>query len=490
MTAAGRAGGGSERPVVATMRARDLCAAVGGRLVRGDGAALLGRVSTDTRSLAAGQLFVALRGERFDAHEFAAQALALGASGVVVERGRAPDAPNTPGFIVEVDDTLRALGDLAAAVIARRRALGDFIAYALTGSNGKTTTKELLACLLATRFRCLKTRGNLNNWVGLPLTALELTLRDEVAVFEMGANAPGEIARMVEIVQPDVALLTSVGPAHLEGFGGTLEAVARAKGEIFAESAERLVLPHDLLTRYPELAGDERVVTAGFDPAADVEVLSVEARDDGTQAQYRLPSGETRQVRIAVHGGHNAQNLALALAAVEDLELDAAVVQRALSELVLPGGRMEIRRYAGDIEVIQDAYNANPASMRAAFAVLGQRAVQPEHRLMVLGEMRELGAQSLELHRELGHAAAALAPRLLIAVGKDLAQAQAVADGALEAGLPPSSVRVLASEALSEIVEAVRSVLGAGDVVLLKGSRAVALERVAAALATESARAG
>jgi len=457
-------------PIVEDFFVEELLAATGGVLIRGRLDARLGAICTDSRQLAAGQTFWAIPGERFDGHEFVEAALSFGAAGVVVERDSAVEQPGD-GFVVKVADSVLALGALAKAVIARRRQLGGFTAFAITGSNGKTTTKEMLAAALGAPSTVLKTAGNFNNWIGLPLTAFRLTAAHSAAVFEMGANAPGEIRHLVHLVEPDVCLLTCVAPAHLEGFG-SLEGVAAAKGELFtAPGATRFVLTQESLAHYPHLVSDPRTKVVGESGAVAVSRLQV--RPKGNAVRFLTESGVIA-VDLPLLGAHNATNFALVVAALEGSNLRALSWQECADAIVLPGGRLQVL-YVGDIEVIQDAYNANPASVRAALQTLEAR-VPLAHRVLVLGEMRELGVASLQLHREIGQAAAALAPRLLITVGEE--GAIAMADAALDAGLAKASVSTFRIDDLDGICSRLLNDLVPGDVLLLKGSRSIALERV------------
>lgn len=458
------------KPLVEDFTVKDLVAATQGVLIRGDQHARLGALCTDSRRLEAGQTFWAIAGENFDGHHFAAKALEAGAAGVVVERDVDLEEAGA-GFVVKVADSLLALGALAKAVVARRRELGDFTAFAITGSNGKTTTKEMLAAALGAPESVLKTAGNFNNWIGLPLTAFRLTAAHRTAVFEMGANAPGEIRHLVQIVEPDICLLTCVAPAHLEGFG-SLEGVAAAKGELFtASKATRFVLTQESLRHYPGLKADPRIKVVG--EHGNVVVSHLEAMPLGSGLRILTEHGIIA-VDLPLLGAHNATNFALIVAALDGLGLRALSWQEAADAITLPSGRLQVL-YAQDIEIIQDAYNANPTSVRAALQTLEARTDE-SHRILVLGEMRELGTASSQHHQEIGRVAASLAPRLLITVGEE--DAAVMSRAAIEAGLPQEAVSTFPIDDLDGILRRLQGDLVPGDVVLLKGSRSIKLERV------------
>jgi UDP-N-acetylmuramoyl-tripeptide--D-alanyl-D-alanine ligase len=411
------------------------------------------RIATDTRALAGGELFVALVGERFDAHQFLDQARAGGARGVVVRDGTA-----VAGDLVrfEVDDTLSALGALARA--RRREIAGPVVA--VTGSNGKTSTRAMLAAALATRWRTHATRENLNNLVGVPLTILEAPDDTEALVVECGANLPGELARLRDIVEPTVGVVTNVGAAHLAGFG-SLEGVLREKVSLLAGVACAVVGQ-----RPPELAGlarrvARRAVTAGLGPGADVAPDRWHMNEDGV-AVITL---QGTRVTLPLPGRHQAENAMVALAVALELGLDVAPAARALAAVSLPHGRCELRRVA-DLDLIDDTYNANPASLAAALDVAG--TLRGNRPLVVLvGSMLELGETSETLHAQMADAILAARPDLIGAVG---------------AFVPTLARRELGSRLITAadpdaLGKAVAQRLRGGELILLKASRGVALER-------------
>ncbi len=443
-----------------------------------------GGVSTDSRTLARGELFVALAGPReqpvrvvLDGHRFVGDALRRGAWGVLVEEQAlqrdevAGELARWPGRVVfVVNDSLRALGDLAA--YHRRRMPARVVG--ITGSNGKTTTKEMTSAIAAERWRVLSSEGNLNNLIGLPLTLLGLEVGHEVAVVEMGMSRPGEIARLAAIAAPQVGVVTNVGPVHLEGVGG-LAGVAAAKAELFdgiAPGGTAVLNADDPAT--PDLAARWRGsrVSFGLSPAADVRADQVEYAAQETLFTLVLADGGRARVRLPWPGEHNLRNALAAAAAAHCLGAGCAEIGAGLLRARRSPMRFEVGTLPSGVTLVNDAYNANPASMRASLAAFAQLPAAPR-RALVLGDMLELGSAAAEEHRELGRVAAQTAPALLLAVG---AFAESVAAGARAGGLGPSAI------ATAPDVEAAAPVLAGwlrpGDLVLLKGSRGVRLERL------------
>ncbi len=429
-------------------------------------------VTTDTRTIRPGELFVAIRGDTHDGHRYLAQAAARGAGAVVVERDGA-EQPLACGVVV-VRESLAALGDLASFHRRRRRAL----VLAVAGSNGKTTTKEMTAAILRHAFGpadVLHTQGTQNNLVGLPLTLLRLGDAQRVAVLELGMNGPGEVWRLAEIAAPDAGVITCVAPEHLEGVG-SLHGAAEAEAELFRRlrpSATAVVNADDPLVVAAAAGFPGRVVR--FGSGGDVRAEAVV--DRGLEGStFRLHAGEEAvEVRLPVPGRHNVGNAlaAAALARLAGAPLDA--VAAALADFEAPSMRMQVQRLPNGVVVINDAYNANPASMAAALQTLA--ASPAPRRLAVLGEMRELGAETEAAHEALGRAAAAADPDLLLAIGP---HAGLVRAGALAAGLPAE--RIVATAEHAEAGERLRAACRPGDLILLKGSRGAALETVLAHL--------
>lgn len=467
----GQAGRSSGRDLSREATLEEAAIAIGAA-IEGDGARRFVRVCTDSRKVAAGDLFFCLRGPTFDGHDFAAAVCAAGAAGVVCERGRGPSSPGDTA-VLEVEDTLEALGDLAAWT----RDGFDGPLVGVTGSNGKTTTKEMLRAILLAFFgegRVLATQGNLNNLIGVPLTLFGLKPGHRAAVIEMGMNAPGEIARLVEIAAPTVGLITCVAEAHLEGLG-SIEGVARAKGELFEglpEDAVAVVNADDANVAAQALRfGGRRL---GFGEGAEVEAREVLCdRVDASSFELHH-GGECVRVELPLPGRHNVQNALGAAAAALAAGVPLATVAVGLASMKPPPMRMSAERLANGVTLINDAYNANPGSFGAALATLGGL---PGRRIVVIGDMLELGPRSAELHRHAGAQAAAIEPALLCAYGRFSGD---VLEGALEGGLDEALAKVCARHE-----DAAAEVAGAwlpGDAVLVKGSRGSAMEKVVEAL--------
>jgi UDP-N-acetylmuramoyl-tripeptide--D-alanyl-D-alanine ligase len=444
----------------ARFRLSTLAADCGGRMVGADRD--IARVHTDTRSIGAGDLFVALRGERFDGNAFAADALAAGAAAALVERADALPA-GASGIVVE--DSRRALGQIARA--HRQRVAPRLLA--VTGSNGKTTVKEMLAAILRGvhgEVAVLATEGNLNNDIGLPLTLLRLQPEHRFAVCEMGMNHAGEIAYLCQVAQPDIVVINNAGTAHLENLG-SLEGIARAKGEIVqglrADGVAVLPQTDRWLPLWQQLAGARQSLRFGLDPAAEV---AGEAAADGV---VTLRHGDnTATCRLAVPGLHNAHNACAAIAGAVAAGVPLARAAAALDGFGGSKGRLQVKRAGNGATLIDDTYNANPDSARAAIAVLAA-AAQP--RILVLGDMGELGPDAPALHREVGEAARAAGLECLLATG-ELSRQTVEGFGA--------GGEHFASHA--DLIAALRGRLAADSTVLVKGSRFMRMEQVVEAL--------
>lgn len=424
-------------------------------------------VSTDSRRLPAGALFVALTGPHFDGHDFLAAARAQGACAALVSRPVADPLPQ-----LRVADTQLALGQLAAHW--RQRFTRPLIA--LTGSNGKTTLKEMIAAILRQRGPVLATEGNLNNEIGAPLTLLRLNGDHAYAVIELGANHPGEIAYLISLVRPEVAIVNNAGPCHLEGFGD-VAGVARAKGEIFQGLGPKGVAVINRDDPYADywvgLNPERRIIDFSLERPAAVrgEVL------DAITNRVRITAdnaGTSIELTLPLPGRHNARNALAATAASLAAGATLADVQRGLTSLRGVGGRMEQLpgRWGG--AVIHDAYNANPASLVAALEALSQR---PEPKWLVLGDMWELGATADDLHAQSGQAARAAGFERLYGFGPH-SQAAVTAFGQQGAHFTDLAALIAALE--HDLARA-----GQPVVVLVKGSRGMRMERVVAALTAE-----
>ncbi|MEO8677567.1 MAG: UDP-N-acetylmuramoyl-tripeptide--D-alanyl-D-alanine ligase [Vicinamibacterales bacterium] len=438
-----------------------IAVAMSGRLVAGDSEHYVTGFSIDTRTLASGDLFFAIVAAR-DGHEFVGTAFRRRAAGVVVSRAVAvPD--DAESFVIEVADTTRALQDLGRFVRRESRAK----VVAITGSAGKTTTKDAIAEFLSTRYRVAKNRGNLNNHLGLPLSLMELRHGAEVAVMELGMNHAGEIRTLVGVAEPEVRVWTNVGEAHI-GYFGSADAIADAKAEILegATAATLLVANADdarVMARITGFPG--RVVTFGESDSAEVRAMDIEDLGlDGSRAQLRTAHG-SRELRVPLLGrGHLANVTCAAAVALEmGVELDA-IVEHAAALKPSPH-RGAVLKLVNGATVVDDSYNSSPSALKRSLEVIAR--AWAARRIAVVGEMLELGDLSLALHEECGRAAAAAGLSKLVTVGGEPARALGAA--AIAAGLPSKAVAHYATSA--EAAPAVANLVQKGDVVLVKGSR-------------------
>ncbi len=466
----------SPAPAGPTFTADELAQATGGRWLDAPPPLVQG-VSTDTRAIPAGSLFVALRGERFDAHALLADAARAGAAAAVVSDPAATaGAAALPRLLV--GDTLAALG----AVARHHRRRFDLPVVGVTGSNGKTTTREMIAAILATRGPVLKTEGNLNNEVGVPLTLLRLGPEHRAAVIELGMNHPGEIARLAAVALPQVGVVTNAAAAHLEGLG-TVDGVADAKAELYQglpPGGVAVVNADDARMLKRAQASGRRLLTfaAGRQRRGDVVMLELLSQD-AAGLRFLLGVGNRElEVALPLVGGHNAANAAAAACAAIALGCDDREIVRGLAAVAPVGRRLRLERLPGGVLLVDDCYNANPLSMRAALETLVALAAAEGGRpVAALGDMLELGPGELALHREVGAAAAAAGLARLLAFGP---RSRALAEGALAAGLPPG--RSFHTEDVAALAAEARATLRAGDVLLVKASRGMRLERLVEAL--------
>jgi UDP-N-acetylmuramoyl-tripeptide--D-alanyl-D-alanine ligase len=459
---------------------REALRAISGELVAGAGAGRITSISTDTRSLAPGDFYIALKGTRYDGHVFLGEAAERGAAGLVYAAAVPAEQLGTWAArgmtLIRVRDTLAALQDLARWY---RRGFTIPI-VAVTGSNGKTTTKEMIRTVASGRFSVLCSEGSFNNHVGVPLTLLRLESVHSLGVVEMGMNARGEIARLAGIAAPDIGVVTNVGPAHLE-FLGSVDNVAASKAELLevmssaggAGGVAILNCDDPRVARMGSRTG-LRVRTFGTSPDADVRAERVRAERAAVSfSMVFARPGRRVGVTMPVIGMHNVYNALAAAAVCEVLEMEPDEIARSLGELRLPAMRMELLSRDG-VVLINDAYNANPDSMRAAVDALAGMSVGGR-RILVMGDMLELGAAAGDAHTEIGRIAAERGIDLLIAVGEHSARAAAAAR---EAGMPEESVVWCPGvhEAAAALAERARP----GDCVLLKASRRMGLERIIA----------
>src|SRR4051812_20952821 len=433
-------------------------------LSSGEGTVVINKVSTDSRTIKPGELFVALRGENFEGHDFVEAAAKAAATGALVDLNWAGNVPNN-FVLLRATDTLQAYQTLAANY---RRSLALKV-LAITGSNGKTSTKDFAASVLARRFRVTKTEGNFNNHVGLPRTILEASSRDQIAVWEIGMNHPGEIAALAKLAAPDAAIITNVGIAHIE-FMGSREAIAAEKGalaEAVSSSGTVILNADDPFTEIIAKRTSAKIILAGIDNGS---VRAIDISQSSTGSEFTILEEAHRcRAQLPVPGIHMVQNAMLAIAAGRLFGLSLEECAVGLASTPLTKARLQIKEIAG-IEFIDDSYNANPDSMKAALRTLVELD-SDGRRIAVLGEMGELGAESERGHRDVGEAAAALRIDELIAVGGIGA---AIAQAAKKGGLEKS----VAVDSLKEAAELLEMSAVPGDLVLVKGSRAARMERV------------
>ncbi|TMA17823.1 MAG: UDP-N-acetylmuramoyl-tripeptide--D-alanyl-D-alanine ligase [Deltaproteobacteria bacterium] len=431
-------------------------------------------VFTDSRKPIAHGLFVALKGPNFDGGDFVAQAVQGGAGGVLVAPQALEKVP--PGVAaLTAPDTGRALGGLAAAW---RHRFADLRLVCITGSTGKTSTKELIAEVLAAAGPTLKTEGNLNNEVGVPLTLLRLRAEHRYAAIECGMNHLGEIARLAAWADPDVGVVTNVGPVHLEGCG-TLDGVAHAKGELFhalRETAIAVANADDARVLQQARLSLRKLISFGASYGSDVRLISAHHGGAGLRVELEF-GGARRAVELKLIGTHNGHNAAAAAAVGVALGLDADTILRGLAAATTPGRRMKPVRMTNGALLIDDCYNANPSSTKAALLTLTHLVHGKGRAIAILGDMLELGHTELDLHRDVGRFAAGAGLSLLVCFG---VRAKALGEGAHEAGLAADSIEYV--EDAQEAVHLVQSRARPEDVVLVKGSRGMKMERISDAL--------
>jgi len=416
--------------------------------------------STDTRHIKPGSIYVALRGERFDGHDFVMEAQNKGASALIVEK---PVNCNLPSL--RVADTRKALGDLAR--FWRQRF--DLPVVAITGSNGKTTTKEMLRAIFAQK-GVLANQGNFNNDIGVPLTLFNLDAEHRYAVIEMGANHAGEIAYLTQIAQPSVATITQCAPAHLEGFG-SVKGVALAKGEIFSnlkgDGVAVINNDDEYASLWQQLAVPRQISTFALDSRADVVATNLRLSDSGCDFSLETKSGDIA-IHLALLGRHNVMNALAASACALACGCTLEAIQQGLENMQPVKGRLQRRAGINGISLIDDTYNANPGSLNAALAVLNSN--MPPYWL-VLGDMSELGAESVEFHREAGQRAREFGVERLWAIG-DMSRyaVESFGDGAEH------------FVHHNDLIQSLRAQLPSRATVLVKGSRGMQMEKVVSVL--------
>ena len=469
--------GSRGRPIV-NLSAGEIARATGGVIFHGNSSSRICGVSSDSRAIQPGELFVPIAGPNFDGHQFIHQALERGAAGSLARPGWEQTAGGidvSGKFLIRVEDPLKALGDLAHFW---RRRHSRVKVMAITGSNGKTTTKEMAARTLSGAFRVLKTEGNLNNLIGLPLMLLRLSDEHEVAVLEMGMNVPGEIRRLKEIAEPRVSLITNVGRAHLE-FLGSLDAIAQAKGELWEglSRGDWIAVNADD-PRVVELAAAVhcRKKTFGMRERAEIsaEGISVEAAR-GTRFSLKLED-KKMPIRLHTFGRHNVYNALGAAALAAIVGLDAEKIAAGLDGFQPHPGRGRIHPLGRGLHLLDETYNSNPDSLLATLEAFGEMKGEARG-FVVLGDMLELGPGSAGFHEEAGKRVGALGFEHLFFCGE---QRKHMAGGAKSAGMEERRIHTFADP--EEVPEILEILVGDGDWILVKGSRRLRMERVVRSL--------
>jgi UDP-N-acetylmuramoyl-tripeptide--D-alanyl-D-alanine ligase len=440
---------------------------------------ILGRVETveirgisiDSRSIKEGELFVALRGDRFDGHDFVPDAMKKGAWGALVERTVLENKFSSLGGmknLLPVEDTLYALQQMSHA----HRMKFSIPVVGITGSNGKTTTKEMLAGILLQKGPVLKNEGNLNNHIGVPLTLMKLNARHQTAVVEMGMSAPGEIDVLARLVCPTIGVITNIGPAHLE-FLGSMEKVAEAKGELLhnlSSHATAVLNADDVYFGLLRSKVSGTAVSFGMKNEADVSALRIRQHAEHTDFTIKA-CGMTADIRLRAAGMHNVSNALAAAAAAIAVGMPLDALKQGLNDFSPVAMRSEVKEVRGRT-VLADYYNANPASMDAAIRTLVSLSAGRKT-IAVLGDMLELGTASVEAHRQVGRTAAQCGVHVVITIGT---LARYIAEGAIEAGVTKD--RVFEAQAHAEAAQQLRDLSRPGDVVLIKGSRGMKMEKI------------
>jgi len=451
----------------------DILEATSGEIICGDPNYEFSGISIDSRTVLANELFIAIKGKVHDGHSFAEDAIRRGISGLVIDKEKVNDLPiqeweKNKLICLAVNNTTKALGDLGS--FHRKRV--NVPVVAITGSNGKTTTREMTAVVVGRRFATLSSIGNFNNEIGLPLTLLKLDHGHKCAVVELGMNAPGEIARLGEICMPDIGVITNIGPAHLEGVG-SIEGVMHAKGELLdkIKTGGTAVLNADD-HRVLHLAGktSENVIFFGIADKATIRAESFIETDRGTSFNLVLPE-ETTTIDLKIPGIFMVSNALAAAAVGYKLGLSLKEIKTGLEDFKPVGGRMNILHTDRGINLIDDTYNANPGSMEEALKTL--TTLKKNNRgIFIAGDMFELGRHAEKMHEEIGALAAGSGISMLYATGEF---AETVASGAVGGGMEPGNIFTGSKK---EILDDLPGYLKTGDWVLIKGSRAMEMEEI------------
>ena len=452
---------------------KEVSSAINGSQISGSPDEFVKGLSTDSRKMKPGHIFLALKGERYDGHNFLKNAINAGAMGVIVESDStiAKKLVNANLVVINVSSTLKALGDLASWW--RKQWQGKVIA--ITGSNGKSTTKEMTASILSLTTKTMKSPGNFNNLIGLPLTILLLQEQDKLAVLEMGMNIPGEIARLTQIADPDIGLITNVARAHLEGLDD-LGGVMRAKGEllgVMSEESTAILNGDDEVYEQLSSTFQGKVVTFGLGKANQVRAEKIKKIGDRAQSFNICIKGEEVPVKIHLPGIHNVLNALSGAAIAFCLSTPNELIAQGLGKFRPIKGRFHFIDLNGGIRIIDDTYNANPSSLRAALQTIKGLVGKNQGLVIGLGEMMELGKESSKYHFDAGQLVADMGARYLVVMGE---HGPNVIEGACKGGMDRKQTHIATTHA--EMSDSIKANIQKGDILFMKGSRKVALDKV------------
>jgi len=453
---------------------KDVLKATAGALVSGSAETDFYGISTDSRSVKEGNLFIALTGDKFDGHDFLSVALKKGATGILASHEEKINQIKGPGqaVVIQVADTLAALGDLAH--IWRKKF--NIPVIGLTGSSGKTTTKEMIAAIISRRKNILKTEGNLNNLIGLPQTILRLNSEHEIMILEMGTNIRGEIKRLTQIAEPGIGMITNIGPAHLAGFG-SIDVVKEEKSDLFLNMPPSGVAIINLDDEAVATAAEQwhgTKVTFSMSPNADVSVRDIEKNGVRGVSFNLIIDGHTQKVEMKITGMHHVYNAMASAAVAFAAGMDPKTIAEGLSAFRPFSGRMEMIKLRNGSFMLDDSYNANPVSVREALMTL--KDLKTNHNSYVfLGDMLELGAQTEEMHRKIGMLIATIGVNALFLQG-DFSEVTSA--GAKEGGLPSENIFLLSDQ--EDGINYLKKYLKKGDWILVKGSRGMKMEKIVA----------
>ncbi len=450
---------------------KEVVSAIGGKQISGSPDELIGGLSTDSRRMIPGHIFLALKGEFYNGHNFLAEATNAGAAGVIVQSDTTiPQELSTNNLaVITASSTLKALGDLA---LWWRRQWGARV-IAITGSNGKSTTKEMAASILSLKANTMKSPGNFNNLIGLPLALLSLEEDHRMAVLEMGMNRRGEIARLTRIAEPDMGLITNVARAHLEGLGD-LNGVIKAKGELLKMISKKstvILNGDDELTSRLASTFPGPIITFGLGKMNQVRAGEIKKIGDCAQAFNIYIKGERVNVKIDLPGIHNVFNALGGAAIAFCLSISKELIAQGLGNFRPLKGRFEVIDLNGGIQIIDDTYNANPSSLMAALQTI--KGLKKQGLVVGLGEMLELGKETAKYHFDAGHLIAGMGTRYLVVLGEHGCQ---IIEGACKGGMDIDQTHLATTHI--EMIDTIKTQVREGDVVFLKGSRKMALDKV------------